>query len=143
MNKNRNAIFSRLQDTSKAVPRAKFSNTGLSQETNKQTSKKGKLSCVHELEALILLKCLYYPEQSTNLIQSLSIYPRHFSQTVLVAQSCLTLCNITDCSPSGFSVHGILQARILEWIAIFFSRVTPQPRDRTLISCLAGTFFTI
>ena len=41
---------------------------------------------------------------------------------VLVIQSCLTLCNPMDCSPQGFSVHGILQARILEWIAIAFSR---------------------
>ena len=40
---------------------------------------------------------------------------------VLVAQSCPTLCNPTDCSPPGFSIHGILQARILEWIAIPFS----------------------
>ena len=141
MNKNRNTTFSRLQDTSKAVPRGKYSNTGLSQETNKQ--KNGKLSYVHELEALILLKCLYYSKQSTDLIQSLSIYPRHFSQTVLVTQSCLTLCNLMDCSPSGFSVHVILQARILEWIAISFSRGTSRPRDQTLISCLAGRFFTV
>ena len=39
-----------------------------------------------------------------------------------VAQSCLTLCNPVDCSPPGCSVHGILQARILEWVAISFSR---------------------
>ena len=62
---------------------------------------------------------------------------------VLVAQSCLTLCNPTDCSLPGFSVHGILQARILEWIAIPFSRGTSQPRNRTLVSCMAGRFFTI
>ena len=42
---------------------------------------------------------------------------------VLVAQSCLTLCNPIDCGPPGFSIHGILQARILEWIAI------PSPGD--------------
>ena len=41
---------------------------------------------------------------------------------VLVAQSCLTLCDPMDCSPLGFSVHWILQARILEWTAIPFSR---------------------
>ena len=41
---------------------------------------------------------------------------------VLVAQLCLTLCNPMDCSPPGLSVHGILQARILEWVAIPFSR---------------------
>ena len=69
--------------------------------------------------------------------------PKTFSQTVLVTQSCPTLCNLTDCSPSGFSVHGILQARILECIAISFSKGTSRPRDRTLISCLAGRFFTV
>ena len=46
-----------------------------------------------------------------------------------VAQSCLTLCNPTDCSLSGSSVHGIIQAVILEWVAISFSRGSSQPRD--------------
>ena len=62
---------------------------------------------------------------------------------VLVAQLCLTLCNPMDCSPPGFSVYGIVQARILEWIAIPFSRGTSQPRDRTLVSCIVGRFFTV
>ena len=62
---------------------------------------------------------------------------------VSVAQSCPTLCNPTDYSPPGFSVHGILQARILKGIAIPFSRGTSQPRDRTLVSYIAGRFFTI
>ena len=53
------------------------------------------------------------------------------------------LCNPTDYNLSGFSVHGILQARILEWIAIPFSRGTSQPRGRTLVSCIAGRFFTV
>ena len=44
-----------------------------------------------------------------------------------VAQSCLTLCDPMDCSPAGSSVHGILQARILEWVAISFSRGSSQP----------------
>ena len=47
---------------------------------------------------------------------------------VLVAQSCPTLCDPMDCSPPGSSVRGILQARILGWIAILFSRVSFQPR---------------
>ena len=46
-----------------------------------------------------------------------------------------------DCSPPGFSVRGILQARILEWVAIPFSRGSSPPRDRTQVSCLAGGFF--
>ena len=62
---------------------------------------------------------------------------------VSVAQSCPTLCNPTDYSPPGFSVHGLLQARILKGIAIPFSRGTSQPRDRTLVSYIAGRFFTI
>ena len=47
---------------------------------------------------------------------------------VLVAWSCLTLCDPMDCSPTGSSVHGILQARILKWVASSFSRVSSQPR---------------
>ena len=65
------------------------------------------------------------------------------SGCVLVTELCLTLCEPMDCSPPGFSVHGILQARILEWIAIPFSRGTSQPRDQTLGSYIAGRFFTI
>ena len=48
---------------------------------------------------------------------------------VLVTQLCLTLCNAMDCSLPGSSIHGISQARILEWIAISFSRVSFQPGD--------------
>ena len=57
---------------------------------------------------------------------------------VLAAQACLTLCNCMDCSPPGSPVHGILQARILEWVAIPFSRGSSPPRDRTQVSCTAG-----
>ena len=48
-----------------------------------------------------------------------------------------------NCSPPGYSVHGILQARILEWVAIPFSRVSSQPRNRTLVSCIADRRFTV
>ena len=48
---------------------------------------------------------------------------------LLVIQSCLTLCDPMDCSLLGSSVHGILQARILEWVAISYSRGSSQPRD--------------
>ena len=65
------------------------------------------------------------------------------SYCVLVTQSCPTLWDPTDCSPPGFSVHGILQARILEWIVIPFSRGSSQPTDRILVSCIAGRFFTV
>ena len=57
-----------------------------------------------------------------------------------VAQSCPTLCDPVDCSPPGSSIHGILQARILEWVAIFFSRGSSQPRYRTQVSHIAGRY---
>ena len=62
---------------------------------------------------------------------------------VKVAQSCPTLCDPTDCSLPGSSVHGILQARMLEWVAIPSSRGSSQPRDQTQVSGIAGGFFTI
>ena len=52
------------------------------------------------------------------------------------AQSCPTLCDPMDCSPQGSSAHGILQARILEWVAISCSRGSSQPQDQTHISCI-------
>ena len=62
---------------------------------------------------------------------------------VLVAQSCPTLCNSMDRSPPVSSIHEILQARILEWEDFPFSRGSSQPRDQTLVSCIAGGFFTV
>ena len=56
---------------------------------------------------------------------------------VEVTQSCLTLCD-----PMDYTVHGILQARILEWVAFSFSRGSSQPRNQTQVSCIAGGFFT-
>ena len=58
-------------------------------------------------------------------------------------QSRLTLCDPVDCSPPGSSIHGILQARILEWVAISFSRGSSQPRDWTQVSCIAGRYFNL
>ena len=60
-----------------------------------------------------------------------------------VAQSCPTLCDPMDCSPPGSSAHEILQARILEWVAISFSKGSSQPRDRTQVSRIAGRHFII
>ena len=62
---------------------------------------------------------------------------------VLVTQSCPTLCKPMDCTPPGSTVHAISQARILEWVAISFSRGSSQPRDWTQVSCIAGRFFTV
>ena len=66
-----------------------------------------------------------------------------YESEMLVTQSCLTLCDSGDCSPPGFSVHGIFQARILEWVSIPLSRGSSQPRDWTNISFIAGRLFTV
>ena len=60
----------------------------------------------------------------------------------LVAKLRLTLCDPRDCNPPGSSAHGISQARVLEWVAISFSRSSSWPRHPTHISCIAGGFFT-
>ena len=60
----------------------------------------------------------------------------------LVAKCCPTLCDPMDSSLPGSSVHGILQARILEWVAISFARGSSQLRDRTPVFCIAFRFFT-
>ena len=59
------------------------------------------------------------------------------NDSVKVTQWCLTLCD-----PMDYTVYGILQARILEWVALPFCRGSSQPRDRTQVSHVAGEFFT-
>ena len=62
-----------------------------------------------------------------------------------VTQSCPTLCYLVDCSPSGSSIHGILQARILEWVSMPSSWGSSRPRDKTHIlmsPAMTGGFFT-
>ena len=66
----------------------------------------------------------------------MSIHINFIEIEVLVARS--NLCNPMDCSPPGSSVHGILQARVLEWVAISFSRGSSQPRDRTWAAAAAA-----
>ena len=60
-----------------------------------------------------------------------------------VVQLCPTLCDPMDCSLPHFSVRGIFQARVLEWVAISFPRGSSQSRDRTWVSCTVGRRFTI
>ena len=60
-----------------------------------------------------------------------------------VSQSCPTLCDPMDCSLPGSSIHGIVQASVLEWVAISFSRGSSRPRDWIQVSCIAGRCFTI
>ena len=76
--------------------------------------------CSHEIKRHLLLR----RKAMTNL-------------KVKVTQSCLTLFD-----PMDYSVHGILQARIVEWVAFPFSKGSSQPRDQTQVSCIAGGFFT-
>ena len=60
-----------------------------------------------------------------------------------VTQLCPTLCDPMDCSLPGSSIHGILQARVLEWVAISFSRGSSRPRDRTQVSRIVGRRFSV
>ena len=60
-----------------------------------------------------------------------------------VAQSCPTLCNPMDCSLQGCSVHGIFQARVLEWVVISFSRGSSQPRDQAQVSHCRQTIYRL
>ena len=62
---------------------------------------------------------------------------------MLIAQSCLSLCDRMDCSPPGSSDHGILQARMLSWVAIPFSRGSSQLRVEAWVSSIASRFFTV
>ena len=66
----------------------------------------------------------------------------YFKTLMLVAQWCPTLCNPMDCGLAGSSVHEIVQARILKWVAILFSREFSWLKDQTRVSCIAGRFFT-
>ena len=77
------------------------------------------------------------------MLMNVAIVERSVSQSVLVAQLWVTLRDPMDCSPPGSSVHGILQAGLLEWVANPFSRGFSQPRDLTWVSPIAGRFFTI
>ena len=69
--------------------------------------------------------------------------PSTLKYVCLVTQSCPTLCDLKDCGPPGSSVHGSLQARILEWVAKPSSRGSSQSRDQTQVSGIAGGFFTV
>ena len=75
----------------------------------------------------------YLPSFSTGRSPSHQCSSSEGCMCVLVAQPCLTLCNPMDCSPPGSSVHKILQARILEWLAILFSKGSSWPRDWTWV----------
>ena len=86
------------------------------------------------------------PGDSGKILVGLYLYYKLYSLCVCsVAQLCLTLCDPMDCGLPGSFVHGILQARTLEWVAMPSSRGSSQPRDQThmsCVSCIAGRCFT-
>ena len=127
-------------------------------------------SIVNEAEVYVFLEfsCFFYDQTDVgNMISASSAFPKsslyickclvhillnpslkdfeHYFAYMWNEHSCTVVWTFfgTDCGLPGSSVHGILQARILEWVAIAFSRVSSQPRDRTQVSCLAGSLFTI
>ena len=96
-----------------------------------------------ELQAISSHTCLChhtYMHISISMTRCECVYI-HVKVKVLVTQLCL--CDPMDCSPPGSSICGILQAGILEWIAMPFSKGCSQPRDQTWVSHMAGKFFSI
>ena len=87
------------------------------------------------------LCCLQFWMMITNKASWTPVYSVYVCECML--SHVLLFFNPMDCSPPGSSVHGILQARILEWVASPFSRGSSQPRDQIWVSCIAGRFFII
>ena len=89
--------------------------------------------------------------QNGRQLEWLSTHALHFTRTesnrslavLVVVQSCPAVCDSTDSSLPGSSVHGILQARILKWVATPLSKGSSRPKDQTWVSCVAGKFFTV
>ena len=106
-------------DSLPAEPQGKPQNTGV-----------GSLSLLQQI----------FPTQNRTRVSCIAggFFTKWAIREAQVTQSCLTLCDLMD-----YIVHGILQARILEWVAFPFSRGSSQPRDWTQVSCTAGRFFTI
>ena len=95
------------------------------------------LTSVHDYQKTIaLIMWTFVSKVMSQLFNMLSF-------SVLVTQSCPALCDPMDYSPPGSSDHGILQARLLEWVVLPFSRGSSPPRDTTRVSPVVGGFFTI
>ena len=97
----------------------------------------------HMPSIILLFILLVYVCIAFSSYLEIKIYTLDLSKWTEVTQSCATLCDPMDSSLPGSSVHGIFQARILEWVAISFSRGSSQPRDWTQVSHIAGRRFTI
>ena len=100
-------------------------------------------SSLKGLERKLCSLCQGFLVSGATLQQCVLELHRSVAATVLVAQSCPTLCDPIVCSPPGSSAHGILQIRILEWVTMPSSRGSSRPRDQTQVFCIAGGFFTI
>ena len=93
--------------------------------------------------------CIYHRASASSLkvlvmgTPTFTMWTSNINSMCLGAQSCPILCDSMDCSPPGSSVHGTLQARILQWVAMPSSRGSSQPRDQTQVSCIVDRFFTI
>ena len=90
--------------------------------------------------SLLFLWILFYKHQFALTVEFLLYSKVKESE---VAQLCLTLCDPVDCSPPGYSIHRVFQARVLDWVAISFSRGSFRPRGWTQVSHIAGRCFTI
>ena len=74
---------------------------------------------------------------------NMSLLSSYLWKVKVKSLSHVRLCDPMDCSLPGFSIHGIFQARVPEWVSFSFSRGSSQPRDRTQVSCIAGRCFTL
>ena len=89
------------------------------------------------------LHCSWKASSTATLENSMAIFNNFkYTHSIVVLVTVSDSCNTTDCNPSGSSVQGISQARVLEWVAISCSRGSSPPSDETRVSCLAGGFFT-
>ena len=96
--------------------------------------------CIDTCICLVFSNTIFHIYKGWIYIYAFHVYVYFYA--CLCSQSSLTLCDPVNCSPSGSSIYGILQTRILEWIAISYSRGSSWPRDWTCVSCIGGRFFT-
>ena len=94
----------------------------------------------YDMEKSLFLGLILLTSLDVNFIPP--IFPVPYWAFSVCAWSCLTFCDPMECSLPGSSVHGIFQARTLEWVAISFSRESSRPSNWTQVSCIAGRFFT-
>ena len=97
----------------------------------------------HKLESGRNINNLRYADDTTIMAESKEELKSLLMKVKVKSLSPVRLCDPMEGSLPGFSVHGIFQATVLEWIAISFSRGSSRPRDRTQVSCIVDTRLTI